>query len=107
MLTLRVRGRKAVNVTKRRWLRRQRIKDGFAFFKVAGTTTRNNTGEVKSVKERVKGIIQGLMCRFNRHEYIVRLAFAKAGCNLRTCRHCGKSQVYAQEFESSNHAASL
>jgi hypothetical protein len=45
------------------------------------------------MKERAKSFIQGVMCRFNRHEYIVRLVFSKAGCNLKTCRHCGKSEV--------------
>jgi hypothetical protein len=59
------------------------------------------------MKQRVKDLIQGLMCRFNRHEYTVRLAFSKAGCNLSICRHCGKSQAYAQKLENSNHVAPL
>jgi hypothetical protein len=45
------------------------------------------------MKKRMKGIIYGLMCRFNRHEYVVRLIFSEAGCDLKTCRHCGKAEV--------------
>jgi hypothetical protein len=59
------------------------------------------------MKQRVKDLIQGLRCRFNRHEYTVRLAFSKAGCNLSICRHCGKSQAYVQKLESTSHVAPL
>jgi hypothetical protein len=49
--------------------------------------------EARAMRKRMRGIIHGLMCRFNRHEYIVRLTFSKAGCDLKTCRHCGKAEV--------------
>jgi hypothetical protein len=49
--------------------------------------------EAGAMKEKVRGMVHGLMCIFNRHEYIVRLTFGHARCDLKTCRHCGKSEV--------------
>ncbi len=42
------------------------------------------------MKQRVKRVLQVIMCRLNRHEYIVRLALNATGHDLRNCRHCGK-----------------
>jgi len=42
------------------------------------------------MKQRVKSIVQGLMCILNRHDYIVRIACHTTGHNLRTCKNCGK-----------------
>lgn len=48
------------------------------------------------MKEEMKDIIRALKCKFNRHEYVVRLTFSK-GCCLKTCTRCGRSEAAGQE----------
>ncbi len=44
------------------------------------------------MKKKVKDIVHVIMCRFDRHEYVVRLRLNKR-YGLKTCTHCGKSEA--------------
>ncbi len=59
----------------------------FTGWKIEKKTERK---EARAMRLRVKRVIQVIMCRLNRHEYIVRLACNMTGQNLRNCKYCGK-----------------
>jgi len=46
--------------------------------------------EARAMKQRVKRVFQVIMCRLNRHEFIIRLDCDTTGHNLRNCKYCGK-----------------